>query len=58
MDYTKQNAFGRAHAVHAIQDYQQTGNAPRFVQTIREAATDETGFGVGFMFELAERVAA
>lgn len=55
MTYDKQCAAGRAQAAYAIQEYQQTGNAPKLVQSIREASADETGFGAGFLFALAER---
>lgn len=56
MEYAQQNAYGRTQAAQAIREYQQTGNAPQFARAIRIAASDETGFGAGFLFALAERL--
>lgn len=57
MTYDKQCAAGRDQAAYAIQEYHQTGNAPKLVQSIRDAATDKGGFGTGFLYAVAERIA-
>ncbi len=54
MTYDKQCAAGRDQATYAIQEYQQTGDAPKLVQAIRKASEDETGFGACFLFALAD----
>ncbi|WCQ99567.1 hypothetical protein [Paracoccus aestuarii] len=57
MTYDEQCAAGRDQAAYAIQEYQQTEDAPKLVQAIRKASVDETGFGAGFLFAVAARVA-
>ena len=56
MDYTAECKLGRDHATQAMNDCRATGNVPKFVQTIRDAAKDEGGYGVGFLFKLSGEV--
>lgn len=57
-DYGNMCKAGRRAAAAAILDHQQSGNTPRFVSEICKAARDEeSGYGAGFLFALAERVA-
>ncbi|MGQ0565976.1 MAG: hypothetical protein ACT4OK_13015 [Gemmobacter sp.] len=52
MDYTAECKLGREHATEAMNDCRATGNVPKFVRTIRDAAKDESGYGVGFLYAL------
>ena len=58
MNYEQQTARGRAEAIHDLAAIRETGNMPLLVRKIREAAADETGYGVGYLFTLGERAAA
>lgn len=58
MNYEQQTARGRAEAAHDLAAIRETGNMPLLVRKIREAAVDETGFGVGYLFALGGRVTA
>ncbi|WP_167521764.1 hypothetical protein [Paracoccus pantotrophus] len=57
MDYSMECARGRAEAAHDLAAICKTGNMPLLVQKIRAAAANETGFGVGYLYALAERAA-
>lgn len=52
MNYQQECQAGRDAAAHVLLEAKQTGNLPRFIQKIREAAKDETGFGVGFLWAI------
>ena len=52
MDYTAECKLGRDHAMQAMADCRATGNVPKLVRTIQDAAKDESGYGVGFLFAL------
>ena len=54
MTYDKQCDYGRQQAAYAIDDARATDNLPRLVRKIRDAASDKTGEGIGFLFKLAE----
>ena len=49
MTYADQCQYGRSHAAQVVRDAAQTGDLPKMVQAIREAAKDETGYGAGFL---------
>ena len=49
--------MGRNHAAHVMREAAQTGNMPRMVQAIRDAAKDETGYGAGFLYALGSGAA-
>lgn len=52
MTYSMQCQAGRDHAAQVMQEVAQTGNLPKIAQAIREAAKDESGYGVGFLFAI------
>jgi len=52
MNYQQECQAGRDAAAHVLLEAKQTDNLPRMVRAIREAAKDETGFGVGFLFAI------
>lgn len=56
MTYSKQCEDGCNHAARVIEDCAASGNVPRLVQEIRGMASDQTGFGVGFLSTLSEMV--
>ncbi|MFN4153645.1 MAG: hypothetical protein ACK4HF_03240 [Paracoccaceae bacterium] len=56
MEYQTQCDYGRDCAAHAMRIAQTTGNLPALVRAIREAAKDETGFGVGFLYAIGGEV--
>lgn len=58
MDYEQDCAEGRMQAEHDLATLRKTENLPQFVQKVREAAADHSGFGVGYLFALGERAAA
>ncbi|MCK9550885.1 hypothetical protein [Aquamicrobium sp.] len=58
MSYALHNQIGRQRAQRIIEECAATDNMPRLVNEIRKAAADESGFGVGFMYAIAQLVAA
>jgi len=52
MDYSQECQAGRDAAAHVLLEAKQTDNMPRFVRAIREAAKDESGYGVGFLWAI------
>lgn len=56
MEYVRQCEAGRAKAKYLINELKQTGNMPRFAKALREAAVDESGYGVGFISAVLEKV--
>ena len=58
MDYEQEYARGRAEVEHDLAAVQKTGNLPLLVRKIKEAAADESGFGVGYLNNIAGRALA
>lgn len=56
MNYQQECQAGRDAAALVLFEAKQTGNTPRLVRKIREAAKDESGFGVGFLFSISGEV--
>ena len=56
MDYSVECKLGRDHATHAIADCRATGDLPRLVRAIRDAAKEGGGYSVGFLFALTGEV--
>lgn len=54
MSYSLECQVGRDHAAQLMREVAQSGNLPKMVQALRVAATDETGYGVGFLFAVAK----
>ncbi len=54
LTYSDDNKFGRQAAAQAIHECRITGDLPRLVQKVREAATGDDGISVGFLYALAE----
>jgi hypothetical protein len=55
--YSHDNSIGRSRAVQVIGDCSATGDLPRLVREIREAAAGDDGVSVGFLYALAESAA-
>jgi len=53
MDYARECSRGKAVAANDLAAVRETGNLPLFVRKIREAAKDDSGIGVGFLFAIA-----
>lgn len=58
LTYSDENKFGRQGAAQAIAGCLATGDLPRLVQEIREAAAGDDGVSVGFLYALAEHATA
>ncbi len=58
LTYADDNKLGRQHAARAIDECRATGDLPRLVREIREAATGDDGVSVGFLYALAEQAIA
>ena len=56
MNYSQECQMGRDHAAQVVREAAQTGNLPKMVRQVREAAQDETGYGAGFLFAFGEKV--
>ena len=56
MTYQFECQGGQDEARHVISEARKAGNLPRLVFAVRDAAKDETGYGVGFLFELCQEV--
>lgn len=56
MSWDKENKLGRQHAARLIGECAATGKLPRLVRELREMAKDDSGVGVGFLFEVGERL--
>lgn len=54
LTYSDENKFGRQAAAEAIDECRATGDLPRLVQKIREAAAGDDGGSIGFLYGLAE----
>ena len=53
MSYSLECQVGRDHAAQLMREVAQSGNLPKMIQAMRDAAVDPTGYGVGFMFAVA-----
>lgn len=58
LTYSDENKLGRQHAAQAIDECRVTGDLPRLVREIREAAAVDDGVSVGFLYALAEQAIA
>ena len=56
MTYSLECQVGRDHAAQLMREVSESANLPKMAQAIREAAKDETGFGVGFLFAISSEV--
>ncbi len=56
MSYNLECQVGRDHAAQLMREVGESGNLPKIVQALREAAKDETGYGVGFLYALSEKI--
>lgn len=56
MTYSEECQMGRDHAAQVMWEAAQTRNMPRMVQAIRDAAKDDTGHGIGFLFAISGQV--
>ena len=54
--YATENRIGRQRAAHVIEECAATGNLPRLVNEIRQMAADDSGVGVGFLFEVGRKL--
>lgn len=52
MSYSLEAQVGRFHAAQLMREVAQSGNMPKMVQALREAAKDETDYGVAFLYAI------
>lgn len=55
MEYSKECELGQLEAQHDMAAVSVTNNLPLLIRKIREAAADQTGYGVGYLYELGQR---
>ena len=58
MDYVQECQRGRDVAANEIDQCRATGNYPALTRTIRNMASQPGGVSIGFLQEIAERVAS